>query len=102
MRRQGGDIFIEVDNYLNRKARKRLDRDDYLRLVDYLNRQGAWRLTDRYSPASRNCYYRLELSSDARKHACIIEAGPLLSGGNSRYREIIRYLTNLAKRATGD
>jgi hypothetical protein len=98
--RQGGEAFIEADNYLNLKAKKRLERETYLRLVDYLNRQGIWRLTDRYPASSRNCYYRIDISAEARSHSFRVEAGPLLSGENSRYREIIRYLTNAVKRAT--
>ncbi len=98
--RQGGEAFIEADNYLNLKAKKRLERDAYLRLVDYLNRQGIWRLTDRYPGSSRNCYYRIDITAEARSHSFRVEAGPLLSGESSRYREIIRYLTNMAKRAT--
>ncbi len=100
--RLGGDVFIESDNYLNMKAKKRLDRDAYLRLVDYLNRQGIWRLTDRYPASSGNCYYRIEITAEERSHSFKVEAGPLLSGANSRYREIIRYLTNAVKRAAED
>jgi len=95
--RTGRRIRIDVDNFGNRSIVAPLDNGEYMALMDFLNRKGIWRLKDRYHPGSPNAFYKIEVESGGRRHSAVVEAGPLLSGDASRYREIIRRLENLAK-----
>jgi hypothetical protein len=95
-------IHIEIDNYENRTRRGRLANDEYMRLVDFLNRKGVWRLKGNFPEQSPNAFYLIEVESGKYKNSFRVEAGPLLSGGDSRYREIIRRLENLARLELND
>ncbi len=95
--RHGEKIYLNIDNYNNRKLLARLDRDEYTKLLDFLNKMGIWFLKNHYSAPSPNAFYRIEVQQGKYQHEAIAEAGPLLSGDASRFREIIRKMENLAK-----
>lgn len=95
--RNGEQIFIYIDNYEKRKLKAKLDRDEYTKLLDFLNKMGIWFLKNHYPNASPNAFYRIEVEQGKYKHVAIAEAGPLLSGDASRFREIIRKMENLAR-----
>ncbi len=95
--RTGRKMRIAVDNFGSRSIVAPLEKGEYLALVDFLNRKGIWRLRDHYPPGSPNAFYKIEVESEGRRHSAVVEAGPLLSGYASRYREIIRRMENLAK-----
>jgi hypothetical protein len=90
-------ISIDIDNYQNRTVKQPFDGDQYLKLVDFLNRKGIWRLKGNFSKKSKNCYYEMKVSSGGYSNSFRIESGPVLSGESSRYREMIRYFTNIAR-----
>ena len=95
--RKGKKSYIEVDNYKNRKLIQRIENDEYVRLLDFLQRKGVWHLKDHYPPSKVNPYHLVEVESGGYKNSFKVESGPLLSGGASAYREIIRRLENLAR-----
>ncbi len=95
-------IYIDINNYKNRTLKRPFDSDEYLKLVDFLNRKGIWRLKGNYSKKSKNCYYEMKVQSGGYSNSFRIESGPVLSGEGSRYREMIRYFTNLARLSLED
>lgn len=95
--RNGEKIFLEIDNYGNRTLKTKLDRDEYTKLLDFVNKMGIWFLKNHYPASSPNAFYRIEVEQGKYRHAAIAEAGPLLSGDASRFREIIRKMENLAR-----
>lgn len=97
--RQKAGIYIDIDNYKNRTVKRPFPGDEYLKLVDFLNRKGIWRLKGNYSQKSKNCYYEIKVRSGGYANSFRVEAGPVLSGESSRYREMVRYFTNLAHTA---
>lgn len=90
-------ISIDIDNYQNRTVKQPFDGDQYLKLVDFLNRKGIWRVKGNFSKKSKNCYYEMKVSSGGYTNSFRVESGPVLSGESSRYREMIRYFTNIAR-----
>lgn len=95
--RIGEKIFLEIDNYANRKLKTKLDRDEYSKLLDFLNRMGVWYLKNHYPSSSPNAFYKIDVQQGKYHHTAITEAGPLLSGDASRFREIIRKMENIAR-----
>ncbi len=95
--RKGEKIIIDIDNYQNKKLIAKLNREEYNKLLDFLNKNGIWFLKSHYPASSPNAFYRIEVQQGKYKHEAIAEAGPLLSGDASRFREIIRKIENLAK-----
>lgn len=97
VQRAGKKIHLEIENFQNRTLKARLSNDEYMRLVDFLNGKGIWRLKGNFPEQSPNAFYLIEVETGKYKNSFRVEAGPLLSGGDSRYREIIRRLENLAR-----
>ncbi len=95
--RKGEKIIIDIDNYHNKKLIAKLDREEYSKLLDFLNKKGIWFLKSHYPASSPNAFYRIEIQQGKYKHEAVAEAGPLLSGDASRFREIIRKIENIAK-----
>lgn len=95
--RTGRKIYLDVDGYRNRRLVSPLDRGEYMKLVDFLNGRGVWRLKGNYPEQSPNAYHLIEVESGKYRNSFKVEAGPLLSGRASEYREIIRRLENLAR-----
>jgi hypothetical protein len=95
--RSGERIYIQIDNYANKTLKANLSRDEYQKLVDFLNSRGIWYLKNQYPAASQNALYKISVQQGKYKHEAIVEAGPLLSGYASRFREIIRKMENFAK-----
>lgn len=95
--RRSDQILIKIENYQNRHITAKLHRDEYIKLLEFLNKAGVWNLKSNYPTTSSNAYYKIEVQQGKYAHVAIVEAGPLLSGEASRFREIIRKLENLAK-----
>ncbi|MCX7679165.1 MAG: hypothetical protein N2316_08085 [Spirochaetes bacterium] len=96
--RKGEEILIKVNNYHHKSIVATLHRDEYSKLLEFLNKAGIWHLKSYYPVASPNAYYRIEVQQGKYTHVAVAEAGPLLSGDAIRFREIIRKMENLAKR----
>ncbi|HPA74044.1 MAG TPA: hypothetical protein PKY31_17365 [Spirochaetota bacterium] len=99
--RTGKRIVLDVDRYQGGTSITPLPRDEYMKLVDFMNRKGIWRLKGNYPEGSPNAFHVIEVMSGRHTHSFKVEAGPLLSGESSRYREIIRRMENLARMKTG-
>lgn len=95
--RTGNRIVLDVDRYQGGTLITPLSRDEYMKLVDFMNRKGIWRLKGNYPERSPNAFYVIDLVSGRHKNSFKVESGPLLSGEGSRYREIIRRMENLAR-----
>lgn len=92
--REGNLITYELQNYKGRSFKRKLDSQRYERMLKRLNRLNIWNIEDRYPANSPNGYYQVEVMSGKYANKFRVEAGPVLSGSLSRYREIIRLIVN--------
>lgn len=95
--RNGNDAFIDIKNFRGRDLKKRIPLDEYVTFLGQLNKRSIWRLKDFYPQNSPSGYYNITIRQGSFTNSFKVEYGVPLTGKHSRYREIIRFITNRAR-----
>ena len=95
--RIGDRINVDIVGYMNKNLKREISRDVYVKLIRSLNKKGLWTLKDYYRKGSPNGYYQIEVKKGYQLNRFKVEAGIPLNGEKSKYLEIIKSITNIAR-----
>ncbi len=93
--REKGAITIKSENYSGKDFEKSFDTEDYINLLNSLNKLGIWAIrTDSGKDKINNNYYFLTIKSSSRVNLIRYETHTELAGGNESMPAIIRTIEN--------
>lgn len=95
--RKGRACKISTKNYTFKRFRADLPEEYYDKLQKIIMDNSIWSLRDYYYERSTGGYYIFFMKEGKYSHSIKIEHGVPLTGTNSKYLEIIRVMTGLAK-----
>ena len=81
---------------MNKTLKKTISREHYMKLLDTVNKNEIWTLSNYYRNWSNNGYYEVKAIRGIQHNIFKFAAGIPLLGEQSKYLEIKRTITNIA------